>query len=90
MQARATSTTPDGHIREVVEQIRHSMMLAGLRGLHPGRTDDTDWLVDEHVRYTCALLPERSRALAEALRADRTALVGARYDLSDGAVRTLT
>jgi len=90
LQARATSTTPDGHLREVVEQIRRSMMLAGLRGLHPGRQDDTDWLVDEHVRHTCALLQERSRVLAEAMRAGRTALIAARYDLTDGVVRTLT
>ncbi|ROR46970.1 carbonic anhydrase [Kitasatospora cineracea] len=75
----------NGYVRDLVERVTPSVLAA--RGA--GRTGDHDF-IDVHVEQTVDVLLERSRVLADAVAAGRTAVVGLSYQLSDGAARLVT
>ncbi|MGW4808261.1 carbonic anhydrase [Kitasatospora sp. NPDC004272] len=74
-----------GYVRDLVERVTPSVLAAR----SAGRTGDHDF-IDVHVEQTVDVLLERSRVLADAVAAGRTAVVGLSYQLSDGAARLVT
>lgn len=78
-------TAVPGYVREVVEKVTPSVLATRAAG----RTGDADF-IDEQVRHTVDLLLERSRALADAVEAGTTAVVGLSYRLADGTARLVT
>jgi carbonic anhydrase len=83
--AVAEGTTADGFVRDVVERVTPSVLAANAAG----HTENQDF-IDEHVRCSVDLLLDRSRALAQAVAAGRTAVVGLAYRLTDGTARLVT
>lgn len=81
----ATGTPVAGHLRAVVEAVLPSIRRAGAAGL-----TDLDQIVDQHVQQTVAVLLDRSTAVAAAVAAGTCAVVGMSYQLTTGAVRTVT
>ena len=68
-----------GYVRDVIERVTPSVLAARAAGL----TSDGDFIA-EHIRHTVDLLLDRSRILAEAAAAGRTAVLGLAYRLADG------
>ncbi len=75
---------PRGYVRDLVERVTPSVLAAR----QAGRTSIDD-IEAEHVRQTGLLLMERSTVLAEAVAAQRCAVVGLVYDLADGRARVV-
>jgi carbonic anhydrase len=80
LESIESGTSPGGFIRDVVDRVK-----LGLLGMDEGRID-AELAVDEHVRYTTALLVERSRLIAARVDAGSCGVVGLSYRLSDGTV----
>ncbi|MDH6136638.1 carbonic anhydrase [Kitasatospora sp. MAA4] len=78
-------TSADGYVRDVIERVTPSVLAARAAGY----TEDSDFIA-EHIRRTVDLLMDRSRVLAEAVTAGRTAVLGLAYRLADGTVRHVT
>ncbi|MEU9035166.1 carbonic anhydrase [Streptomyces sp. NPDC048352] len=74
-----------GYVRDVIERVTPSVLAARAAGL----TEDSD-VIAEHVRHTVDLLLDRSRVLAEQVKAGRTAVVGLSYRLADGSAHLVT
>lgn len=77
--------TAGGYVRDVIERVTPSVLAAQAAGY----TEDTDFIA-EHVRHTVDLLLDRSRSLAEAVKAGRVAVVGMTYRLTDGTAHPVT
>ncbi|MGA8115441.1 MAG: carbonic anhydrase [Actinocatenispora sp.] len=82
--AAVDGTMPDGYIRDVVERVVPSVL-----SVPDGRTDP-DAAGEAHVRYTCGLLAERSKIIAERVADGSCAVVGLSYRLAEGNARLLT
>lgn len=72
---------PDGFQRDLVERVMPSVLESRRQG-----HEDVNAAVVEHTRQTATRLVEHSRIIAEAVSAGDVAVVGAFYDLQDGAV----
>jgi carbonic anhydrase len=72
---------PTGFVRDIVERVTPSVLAAQRQG-----HTSPDEVEAEHVRQTVRLLVDRSRGLAEAVRAGRCAVVGLVYRLVEGRV----
>jgi carbonic anhydrase len=70
---------PAGFVRDVVERVTPSILMARREGL-----TKIDEFEDRHVRETLAQLKSRSSAIAERVSAGTLALAGATYQLADG------
>ncbi|MFF2507543.1 carbonic anhydrase [Streptomyces sp. NPDC058067] len=78
-------TTAPGYVRDVIEQVTHSVLAARAAGVR----EDDDFIA-EHVRHSVDFLMDRSRELSEQVAAGRTAVVGLSYRLADGSARLVT
>ncbi|MFE5539102.1 carbonic anhydrase [Streptomyces sp. NPDC056492] len=78
-------TAASGYVRDVIERVTPSVLASRAAG----HTEDEQYIA-EHIRHTVDLLLERSRVLAEAVEAGRTAVVGLSYRLADGTARLVT
>lgn len=74
-----------GYVRDVIERVTPSVLAARAAGL----TEDSD-VIAEHVRHTVDLLLDRSRVLADQVKAGQTAVVGLSYRLADGSAHLVT
>ncbi|MFJ6484563.1 MULTISPECIES: carbonic anhydrase [unclassified Streptomyces] len=74
--------TPGGFVRDVVERVTPSVLAARAAG-----RETAEEILAEHIEHTVDLLLERSRVLAEAVAAGRSAVVGLSYRLSDGSAQ---
>ncbi|MFD9335015.1 carbonic anhydrase [Streptomyces sp. NPDC060028] len=74
-----------GYVRDVIERVTPSVLAARSAGL----TQDSD-IIAEHTRHTVDLLLDRSRVLADHVKAGQTAVVGLSYRLSDGSAHLVT
>lgn len=74
-----------GYVRDVIERVTPSVLAARSAGL----TQDSD-IIAEHTRHTVDLLLDRSRVLAEQVKAGKTAVVGLSYRLADGSAHLVT
>lgn len=83
--AVADGTTADGYVRDVIEKVTPSVLAANAAG----RTEDADFIAAQ-IEHTVDLLMDRSRILAEAVDAGRTAVVGLAYRLVDGTAQLVT
>ncbi|WP_018218274.1 carbonic anhydrase [Salinispora vitiensis] len=83
--AEATGAPVSGHLRAVVEAVLPSVREAEAAGV-----TDLNQIVDHHVERTVAVLLDRSAAVATAVAAGTCAVVGMSYQLTTGAVRTVT
>ncbi|WP_145911013.1 carbonic anhydrase [Kitasatospora viridis] len=83
--AVAEGTSAGGYVRDVIEKVTPSVLAARAAGY----TDNSDY-IDVHIQHTVDLLLERSRVVAEAVAAGRTAVVGLSYRLADGAAHLVT
>lgn len=83
--AEATGVPVSGHLRAVVEAVLPSVRRAEAAGVA-----DLNQIVDHHVERTVAVLLDRSAAVAAAVAAGTCAVVGMSYQLTTGAVRTVT
>jgi carbonic anhydrase len=72
---------PGGFVRDVVERVTPSILMARRDGL--SRVDEFE---ERHVRETVAQLVARSTAIAERVAAGTLAVAGATYHLADGRV----
>lgn len=77
--------TAPGYVRDVIERVTPSVLAARAAG----RTKDGD-VIAEHVRHTVDLLLDRSRVLADRVKAGQTAVVGLSYRLADGSAHLIT
>lgn len=76
-----TGDVPGGYIRDVVERVTPSILAGRREGLT--RVDEFE---ARHVTETGKQLLERSTAVADAVAANRLAIVGVTYQLADGQV----
>lgn len=76
-----TGTSAEGYIRDVVERVMPSILVARNEALA-----DMEVAVREHVRYTAQLLTQRSAIIAERVADGRLGVVGLSYRLSEGSV----
>ncbi len=83
--AVADGATVRGFVRDVVERVTPSVLASRAAG----HTEDEQFIA-EHVRHTVDLLLERSSALARAVDAGTTAVVGLSYRLEDGTAHLVT
>lgn len=74
--------TPGGFVRDIVERVTPSVLAARAAG-----RETAEEILAEHIEHTVDLLLERSRALADAVAAGRTAVVGLSYRLMDGSAQ---
>ena len=77
--------SPAGSMRDVVDRVT-----LGLLGVLDEAQDSPEIAVEEHIRYTVELLPERSPLLAERIKDGRLGVVGLAYRLTEGSVRQIT
>ena len=84
LEAVATRQLPGGFLRDVVERIAPSYLLAGTAEPTPGEGGRA------HLRHVVSLLVERSRAIRYAVERGDLAIVGAEYGLAGGAVEIVT
>ena len=82
VDALETGTMPRSYLRDIVEHVAPSLLVAQRAG-HAS----VPAVVTEHVRQTVHLLVERSPVLSEAVTAGRCAVVGLVYGLVEGRVR---
>ncbi|MER8237477.1 carbonic anhydrase [Streptomyces sp. NPDC094049] len=80
--ALETGQTPGGFVRDVVERVTPSVLAARAAG-----RESAEEILAEHIEHTMDLLLERSRVLADAVTAGRTAVVGLSYRLADGSAQ---
>ncbi|GGY38672.1 carbonic anhydrase [Streptomyces omiyaensis] len=73
---------PGGFVRDVVERVTPSVLTARAAG-----RESAEEILAEHIEHTVDLLLERSRVLADAVAAGRTAVVGLSYRLADGSAQ---
>ncbi|MCG6494345.1 carbonic anhydrase [Kitasatospora sp. A2-31] len=78
-------TTATGYVRDVIERVTPSVLASRAAG----HTEEADF-IDTHIQHTVDLLLDRSRALAGAVDAGHTAVVGLSYRLADGTARLVT
>lgn len=83
--AEATGAPVSGHLRAVVEAVLPSVRQAQTAG-----ATDLNQIVDHHVERTVDVLLDRSAAVAAAVAAGTCAVVGMSYQLTTGALRTVT
>jgi carbonic anhydrase len=81
LDALERGVTPDGYVRDVVERVLLSVLAVREEALK-----DADAAVIEHVRYTVALLKERSAVIANRVAQGRCGIVGLTYKLAEGSV----
>ncbi|MER7515536.1 carbonic anhydrase [Streptomyces sp. NPDC126499] len=74
-----------GFVRDVVERVTPSILAARTAGL----TADND-IIDEHIGHTVDHLLDRSRLLAEQVKAGEVAIAGLGYALAEGNARVVT
>jgi carbonic anhydrase len=84
VDALETGTMPRSYLRDIVEHVAPSLLVARRAG-----DASVQAVVTEHVRQTVRLLVERSPVLAEAVAAGRSAVVGLVYGLVEGRVRVV-
>ncbi|MEU3495671.1 carbonic anhydrase [Kitasatospora cineracea] len=84
-EAVAAGSSGEGFVRDVIERVTPSVLAANAAGY----TENSDF-IDEHIRHTVALLLDRSHALAAAVAAGTTAVVGLSYRLVDGTAHLVT
>ncbi|HYN28445.1 MAG TPA: carbonic anhydrase [Dermatophilaceae bacterium] len=84
--AMRTGEVPGGYLRDIVERVTPSVLLASRGGVEPSTED----IERTHVEHTCTLIAQRSTLIHERVRDGRLAIVGAAYDLADGEVRVLS
>lgn len=73
---------PSGYIRDLVERVLPTVLLARREDIH-----DVDPTVEVHVKETVRQVMERSVTVSAAVRAGRCAIVGLVYQLVEGQVR---
>ncbi|MEU9182679.1 carbonic anhydrase [Streptomyces sp. NPDC048550] len=78
-------TTAGGYVRDVIERVTPSVLATRAAG----HIEDADFIA-EHIRHTVDLLLDRSRVLADAVDAGRSAVVGLQYRLADGTAHLVT
>ncbi len=91
--AVGSGRTPPGYIRDVTERITPAVLKVQRAQHPPDLAADhapLDYIEVEHVRGTTALLVERSRIVAEAVRERSCLVLGATYRLADGRVRLVS
>lgn len=81
VQAVDKDYLPAGYVRELVERISLSVVAA-----HRKQLETIDDVITEHVRHTAELISQRSAVVAAAIDSQRTAILGAVYDLGTGQV----
>ena len=79
MSAVEHGVLPGGYIRDIVERVAPSVLIAHRKG-----KTDPDAVGAEHVRQTIRLLVERSTMVGERVADGRLAVVGATYALDEG------
>lgn len=79
IQAVEGAGPPHGYLRDLVERITPSVLVAWRAGRHTH-----DQVEAEHVKETIQLLTERSRVVADAIEAGTLGIIGAQYALVDG------
>ncbi|MGN6636252.1 MAG: carbonic anhydrase [Oryzihumus sp.] len=79
MSAVEHGVLPGGYIRDIVERVAPSVLIAHRKG-----KTDPDAVGAEHVRQTIRLLVERSTMVGERVADGRLAVVGATYALDVG------
>ena len=84
MHAVAEGVLPGGYIRDIVERVTPSVLIAHSKGL-----STPDEIEVEHVRQTIRLLVERSTLIGERIAEGRLAVVGAAYALDEGRARVV-
>jgi carbonic anhydrase len=84
MHAVAEGVLPGGYIRDIVERVTPSVLIAHSKGL-----TTPDEIEVEHVRQTIRLLVERSTLIGERIGEGRLAVVGAAYALDEGRARVV-
>jgi carbonic anhydrase len=82
VDALETGIMPRGFLRDIVEHVAPSLLVAQRAG-----DASVPAVLTEHVGQTVRLLVERSPVLAEAVAAGRCAVVGLVYGLVEGRVR---
>ncbi|MFN8029788.1 MAG: carbonic anhydrase [Dermatophilaceae bacterium] len=85
MEAVATGIMPPGYLRDIVERVTPSVLVA----TRAGRTS-VEQIEGEHVAQTCHLIADRSAIIAERISDGRLAIVGAEYHLAHGAAQVVT
>ena len=85
MEAVATGVMPPGYLRDIVERVTPSVLVA----TRAGRTS-VEQIEGEHVAQTCHLIADRSAIIAERISDGRLAIVGAEYHLAHGAAQVVT
>ncbi|MFE9928663.1 carbonic anhydrase [Streptomyces sp. NPDC005533] len=80
--ALETGQTPGGFVRDIVERVTPSVLAARAAG-----RESAEEILAEHIEHTVDLLLDRSRVLADAVAAGRTAVVGLSYRLADGSAQ---
>ena len=75
-----TGEVPGGFLRDIVERVTPSVLIAS-RGGHSPTIEEIE---REHVERTCDLIAERSTLIADRIRSGALGIVGAKYDLADG------
>jgi len=80
----AAGVLPGGYIRDIVERVTPSVLIAHSKGL-----STPDEIEVEHVRQTIRLLVERSTLIGERIAEGRLAVVGAAYALDEGRARVV-
>ncbi len=84
VEALRTGDMPGGFLRDIVERVAPSILVAQRAG-----DASVPAVLTEHVHQTVRLLAERSPVLAEAVSAGRCAIVGLVYSLAEGRVRVV-
>jgi carbonic anhydrase len=82
VDAVRTGEIPGGYMRDVVERVLLSV-------LRESNVADLEAAAGEHVRYTVALLAQRSTVIAERVADGRLGVVGLSYRLADGSVERI-
>jgi carbonic anhydrase len=83
-EAVRTGEVPGGYLRDIVERVTPSVLLASRGG-----EASTEEIERTHIAHTCSLLAERSTLVDRRIREGRLAIVGGQYDLADGEVRVI-
>lgn len=86
LDAHLQGTMPGGYLREIVERLTSSLVIAR-QGGRPIEEVDAMELMHEHVRHTVRLIAERSSAIAERIAEGTCAIAGADYRLAEGRIQ---
>ena len=85
LDAVAERSLPDGFLRDVVERIAVSLLTTRVQ-----QSPDPDEVGLTHLRHVVSLVVDRSAAIRHRVEAGALAVVGARYDLTDGSAHAVT